>query len=113
MVIKNSILFWILTTITSAFFAFAGIVWFSEWWSVEINNDISGYPWGNTNEGIWFYENPQLYANVIFAEAVLISIPTIITVASIITRKKMRTLYSLLGCSVAFIIILINGSIQN
>jgi len=113
MTIPKNLIFWTVTALATLFFAFLACIFFIEWWTVGVKKEISSYPWGQVNENPWFYDNPNLYANVILIETLLLAIPVGLTLWFMFKRNKVKTLYCLLGSLVALILIIVNGSVQS
>jgi hypothetical protein len=87
-------------------------MFFVEWWTVGANKKIDSYPWGQVNENPWFYDNPNLYSNMVLTEAILLAITVSLTLWFMFKRNKAKVLYALLGSLSVFILIILNGSIQ-
>ena len=113
MTIPKNTIFWTTTTLATLFFAFWTGIFFMEWWTIKINKQTGGYPWGQVSENPWFYDNPNLYANVILTETLLLSLPIGLTVYFMLRRNKLGTGYALLCCLIAFLLTFVNGNIQS
>lgn len=91
-------------------FYFIAFILISEWWNVKILKNIDYYAWGIINENPWFYETPNLYANVLLVEGLLIFLFTTITLIKI-TKKDKSFKYWLFSCFLFIVIIMISSNV--
>lgn len=63
---------WIPILLLIIFYSLFAFMFLSEWWNVAILGEVDKYPWGAINDNAWFYETPNLYANVHLFEGVLL-----------------------------------------
>lgn len=107
----REILLWIPIFVIILFFTLIGLLCLSEWWNIKILNEADKYPWGPINENPWFYETPNLYANVQLIEGFLMLFLVTMTVSKII-QKNPKFKYWLLSCFGFFIILIISSNIR-
>ncbi|HPS83918.1 MAG TPA: hypothetical protein PLA88_06355 [Bacteroidales bacterium] len=105
-------LFWFITIPASMFFALIDFISMREWVIVGINNDTEGYPWGPVNENPWYYATPELYSSVMLTYFILMTVLLSFIIWFMARREKKKTIYVLLACSLLFVAMCINGSIQ-
>lgn len=104
--------FWTAAIFGTTFFALGTFFFFSEWWTVKINKETNSYPWGHINDNPWFYDNADLYANVMLTEGILMLATLSITFWFLKRKQKTQTLYSLMACSLVFVLTIINSQIK-
>jgi len=105
-------LFWFITIPASMFFALIDFISMREWVIVGINNDTEGYPWGPVNENPWYYATPELYSSVMLTYFILMTVLLSFIIWFMARREKKKTIYVLLACSLLFVAMGINGTIQ-
>lgn len=108
----RKVLFGTFATITILIASFIAFVSLKEWWTVGVNDQISGYPWGPINDNPWYYNTPELYIKTMLIEFTVLIIGLALTTYFIVKRKKEKTFYCLLGIWGFLIIIWGNGYIQ-
>ena len=106
------IIYWILTELATVFFGLIDYVIFDEWRIVQIEKDTAGYPWGAVNDNPWYYDNPDLYANVMLVEFIILTVLLGFVIGYMYKNDKPKVLYSLLACLVFIVMIIINAKIQ-
>ena len=106
----SKIILWIPTFVIILFFTLISFMSLSEWWNVKIIKEIDKYAWGPTNENAWFYETPNLYANVQLIEGIIMLILIVMTFIKII-QKNPKFKYWLLSSFIFFILMLVSSNI--
>ena len=107
----SKIILWIPTFVIILFFTFISFMSLSEWWNVKIIKEIDKYAWGPINENAWFYETPNLYANVQLIEGIIMLFLVVLTGIKII-QKNQKFKYWLLSCFIFFILMLVSSNIS-
>ena len=106
----SKIILWIPTFAVILFFTFISFMSLSEWWNVKILKEIDKYAWGSINENSWFYETPNIYANVQLIEGVFMLFLVVMTSVKII-QKNPKFKYWLLSCFIFFILMFVSSNI--
>ena len=70
------------------FFGFVSFTLLYEWWNIKINKAVDQYAWGPVNENSWFYETPDLYANVMLAEGLIMLFLVIMTIRGLTLKPN-------------------------
>lgn len=112
MTTPKNILFWTGTTLATLFFGLLTFMSLSEWWTVKVEKQTGGYPWGSVNENPWYYDNPEIYSTVMLTEGIVLTVAFTILAIQIIKAKKKGILYSLMVCFGLSILMLVNGAIK-
>ena len=107
----SKIIFWIPTFFVVMFFTLISFMSLSEWWNVKILKEIDNYAWGPINENSWFYETPNLYANVQLVEGLFMLFLVLMTIVKII-QKNTNFKYWLLYCFLFYILMLVSSNIK-
>ena len=110
--LKNSS-FWVVAFLAILFFASLTCLSFIEWWTVGVNKETGGYPWGHVNDNPWYYDNPNLYAYVILIETILLAVTVAFACWFLCQKNKTKVLYAFLGGLLVLFMIFINGNIQH
>jgi hypothetical protein len=103
--IGKSKLFWVfpcLIILMTGAFAFSEL---SEFYTVAINGETEGYPWGAVNEVPWYYQTPTTYSIYALTSGLLFLAATILIALALI--KKSRKLM-IIGVSLAFMLFLVD-----
>lgn len=93
------------------FYSLFAFMFLSEWWNVPILGEVDKYPWGAINDNAWFYETPNLYANVHFLEGVLLLFFLIMSIKNIFQNKAIYKKW-LLACFILLLISIISSQIK-
>ena len=107
----SKILLWISNFVIIIFFAFISFMSLSEWWNIKIIKEIDKYSWGPVNENSWYYETPNLYANVSLIEGLLMLILVSMSTVEIV-KKNTNYKYWLICCLALFIWMIISSNIR-
>ncbi|MCL9804473.1 hypothetical protein NAT51_03005 [Flavobacterium amniphilum] len=79
---------------------FCGFISFTllyEWWNIKINNESNQYAWGPVNDNPWYYETPNLYANVMLTEGIVLLFLVVMTIKAL-TQRPNKFNYWFLFC---------------
>ena len=107
----SKVFLWLPTFIIIMFFSLISLMSIGEWWNIKINNELDKYSWGPINENSWFYETPNLYANVQLIEGIFMMFLVLMSIKEIL-KNKFKFNYWLVLCFAFLVIMFISSSIK-
>ena len=103
---KSVWLLFLVTVLLSGLFAFINV---SEFVSIGILKQTSGYPFGKEGPTPWYYETPQLYAKVNFGFGLLFFSAFVFSFWAVLNVKKRLLFVALLVTLLLILIQILNG----
>lgn len=97
------ITFYTFSIISTLFFSLMDAAAFSEWWTIYIDKDTNGYPFGESSSGPWYYFSSDLYSTVMLIDWIVYTSLLTVTIFFLVKNNRKRTLYSLLACLAYFV----------
>lgn len=98
----------ILWFLSMSFLFLFAVLPLSEWWIIGFEKNYDGYAFGLINENSWFYETPELYANVMLTEGLVQTTFISLSIYFFFKKEYKKSNYLLLFFFISFLLALIN-----